>query len=132
MKTMMKGLIAVLLLIASGSVVLAGVAAIPDEPLPPVVQTLIGMKIPPKVVGKSGAPIPNFIEIGGGMLNRKIGSEAPKAELGYDEGIIDEKWPVFIVSAVHADRIKGVRLELFFDLLLHSKRQDFPTRSLSR
>ncbi len=102
---MMKGLIAALLLIACGSVVLAADnAPIPDEPLPQEVKALIGMKIPPKVLGRRGGDIPNFIEVGGGMLNRKIGSEVPKAELGYDEGVVDRKWPVFIVSAGHNDR----------------------------
>lgn len=113
MNTMMKGLIALLLLIASGSVVLAGDAPIPDEPLPPEVKKLIGMKIPPKNIGKSGAPIPNFIRFGEGNLNRQIGDETPRAELGYEEGLFDEKWPVFIVSSSHDDRtleILDVRL----------------------
>jgi hypothetical protein len=38
------------------------------------------------------------------MLNRQIGDEMPRAELVFEEGMVSEKWPVFIVSASHADR----------------------------
>lgn len=79
-----------------------------DEPLPPEVKALIGMKIPPKVVGKSGAPIPKFLSFGGGMLNRKIGNETPRAELIFEEGMVNEKWPVFIVYASHADKTREI------------------------
>lgn len=108
MKTMMKGLIAVLLLIASGAVVLAGDAPIQDEPLPPEVKKLIGMKIPPKIIGKSGAPIPKFLSFGGGMLNRQIGDAASWAELIYEEGTVEEKWAAFIVYASHADKSRVI------------------------
>jgi hypothetical protein len=108
MKTMMKGLIAALLLITSGTVVLAGDAAIPDGSLPPEVKKLIGMKIPPKVMGKRGGDIPNFIRFGGGMLNKQIGNETPRAELIYEEGLVVEKWPVFVVYASHADKTRDI------------------------
>lgn len=102
---MMKGLIAILLLIASGSVVLAGDAPIPDEPLPQEVRKLVGMKIPTDVVGSKGKYIPRFIRFGSGMLNRKIGNEVPKAELVYEEGLINEKWSVFMVSAMNENGV---------------------------
>lgn len=104
MKTILRNLLFVLLAMASGMAIQTGVAQAADEPLPLEVKKLIGMKIPPKVVGQRGGDIPNFIAFGSGMLNRQIGNETPKAELGYDEGIVGEKWPVFIVSASHHDR----------------------------
>ncbi len=104
MKAMTKGLIAALLLLASGTVALgADNAPIQDEPLPPEVKALIGMKIPPVIKDREPGRTPKFIRFSEGMLNRQIGNETPKAELGYEEGIIGEKWPVFIVSAVHKD-----------------------------
>lgn len=74
------------------------------EVLPPEVAAMIGMRIPPKVVGREPSELPKFIPFSSGMLNRKFGDESHKAELGYDEGIIDKKWPVFIVSAIHSDK----------------------------
>ena len=91
-------------MLAGGLALLAGNAQGADETLPPEVKALIGMKIPPKVVGKRGGDIPNFIQLNGGMLNRNIGNETPRAELGYEEGLVDKRWPVFIVSASHNDR----------------------------
>lgn len=99
-----KGLIAILLLIASEAVQ-AGDAAIQDEPLPPEVKKLIGMKIPTESVMRAGKYIPDFIRSGSGMLNKKIGNEIPKAELVYEEGIVASKWPVFIVSAMHSNGV---------------------------
>jgi hypothetical protein len=105
MKTMMKSLIVVLLLIASGAVVMAADnAPIQDEPLPPEVRKLIGMKIPPKVVGREPAHIPNFSLFGGSLLNWQIGYATPKADLAYEEGMLYEKWPVFFVIAFHSDK----------------------------
>ncbi|MBU1215259.1 MAG: hypothetical protein KKA63_08475 [Gammaproteobacteria bacterium] len=118
MKTMMKGLIAVLLLIASGAVALAGDAPIQDEPLPPEVKKLIGMKIPPKVVGQIGGSIPKFIYFGVSMLGKKIGNETPRSELIYEEGIVEGKWPVFFVIAMHNDKT----LEILDARLLPGKR----------
>lgn len=79
-----------------------------EGPMPPEVKALIGMKIPPKISGKSGAPIPKFITFGGGMLNRKIGNETSRKELIFEEGIVNEKWPVFIVYASHADKTREI------------------------
>lgn len=105
MKTMMKGMFLALLLIASGTVVRAADnALIQDEPLPLEVRKLIGMKIPPKVVGREPSELPKFIPFSSGMLNRKLGDESHRAELGYDEGVVDKKWPVFIVSVIHSDK----------------------------
>ena len=89
-------------------VIVTGNTLAADDALPPEVQNLIGMKIPPKVVGKSGAPIPNFIRFSGGMLNKQIGNEAPRAELIYEEGLVAEKWPVFVVYASHADKTRDI------------------------
>lgn len=108
MKTTMKSLIFALLAVVGGLAMLAGNAQGAEEHLPSEVQALVGMKIPPEIVGKSGSPIPKFIRFGGGMLNRKIGNETPRAELIYEEGIVDEKWPVFIVYASHADKTREI------------------------
>jgi hypothetical protein len=104
MKAIIRNLRFVLLAVVSSVVLLAGNAQCADEPLPPEVKALIGMKIPPKIAGKEPGHIPNFIRFGESMLNRQIGSETMKAELGYSEGMVGKKWPVFIVSAIHDDR----------------------------
>jgi hypothetical protein len=113
MKTILRNLLFLLLAMASGMAIPTSNAQVADEPLPPEVEVLIGMRIPPKIVGKRGGDIPNFVLFGGGMLNKQIGNEMPRAELVFDEGIVSEKWPVFIVSASHTDRtleILDVRL----------------------
>ncbi|MBU1777704.1 MAG: hypothetical protein KJ899_13850 [Gammaproteobacteria bacterium] len=101
MKTTMKGLIAVLLLIAGGAVVLAGDAPIADEPLPPEVKKLIGMKIPPKVVEKKGGSVPDFIGFEGMAL---IVDFESGIDLGYRAGFVGGKWPVLLVSRHFPDR----------------------------
>ncbi len=108
MKTMMKGLIALLLLIAGGAVVLAGDAPIQDEPLPPEVKKLIGMKIPPKVVGRDPSELPNFIGVSGSMLNRKLDNSQADAEIIYEEGVFNRKWAVFFVYASHTDKTREI------------------------
>lgn len=108
MKTLIRNLKFVMLAAVWGVALLAGNAQGEDEPLPQEVKALIGMKIPPKVVGKSGAPIPNFIRFSGGMLNKQIGNEAPRANLIYEEGLVAEKWPVFVVYASHADKTRDI------------------------
>jgi hypothetical protein len=89
-------------------VIVTGNTLAADNALPPEVQKLIGMKIPPKVMGKSGGDIPNFILFSGGMLNKKIGNETPRANLIYEEGLVAEKWPVFVVYASHADKTRDI------------------------
>lgn len=104
MKALQRNFILVFLAIICGMVLLTNAAHAEDELLPPEVKKLIGMKIPPKVVGQRGGDIPNFIRFGGGMLNRQIGNEIAKAELVFEEGLVGEKWPVFIVAASYGDR----------------------------
>ena len=73
MKTMMKGLLVALLLIASGAVVLAADnAPIQDEPLPPEVKKLIGMKIPPKALGRRG-DVPGWSHMWGAEIEGEKG-----------------------------------------------------------
>lgn len=87
---------------------LVGNAQGADEPLPPEVKKLVGMKIPPKVNGRTPAAIPGFIRLSGRMLDRQIGIETSRAELISEEGLLDEKWPVFIVYASHADKTREI------------------------
>lgn len=95
MNTMMKGLTALLLLIASGTMVMAGDAPTQDEPLPPEVRKLIGMKIKTKMEDA----IPDFHRSSGMMLDKELGIKGSGEYLVYEEGIVKAKWPVFIVSA---------------------------------
>ncbi len=102
MKATMKGLMALLLFIASGGMVLAADnAAIQDEPLPPEVKKLIGMKLQPKVVGRVPAHIPGFYEVTGALLGQ---DERHENELAYGEGVVANKWAVFIVERFLADK----------------------------
>lgn len=116
MKMTMRGFI--LFIAVGGMALLACKAQGADEALPPQVKALIGLKIPPEIVGQSGGAIPKFTLFGGGMLNRQIGNETPRAELIYDEGLVEKKWPVFIVYASHADKT----IEILDAQLLPKKR----------
>lgn len=95
MKTLIKGWFVLLLVAVSSSVVLAADEAIPDEPLPPEVKKLIGMKIKTKMENA----IPDFLRNSGMMLDKELGMKGSGEYLVYEEGIVKEKWPVFIVSA---------------------------------
>lgn len=102
MNTMMKGLIAVLLLIVSGAVVLAGDAPIQDEPLPPEVKKLIGMKLPPEIINMKQREIPGFVTVRGGIL---AGPEKEDTSaITYAEGLLDEKITVFFIERIYPDR----------------------------
>lgn len=70
-----------------------------DNAMPPEVSSLIGMKLPPKVVGKKTADIPNFIRLGGALISEELGNS-----LAYDEGIVGEKWPIFFIERIYGDR----------------------------
>jgi hypothetical protein len=83
------------------SALLASNAQCADEPLPPEVKALIGMKLPPKVVGKKQALIPDFKEVGGALVDT---DEKQGSSLAYSEGVVGNKWPVFIVERIASDR----------------------------
>ena len=104
MKILLKNFTAMTFAIACCLLLPTNTVRAEDEPLPPEVKALIGMNIPPKIVGKKGGNIPNFIRVSERNLNKQIGDEKPGAELGYEEGLLNEKWLVFIVSASHKDR----------------------------
>jgi hypothetical protein len=83
--------------IAGGMSVLAENAYCVDMSLPVEVQALIGMKIPPIIAGKASANIPNFVSKTSGW-----------GAISFDEGIVGDKWPVFIVELINADRSREV------------------------
>lgn len=90
----------VLFLIASGAVVQAGDMPIQDEPLPPEVKKLIGMKIP----AKAGDVVPGWKVIGAGML--VINSNAEK-KLGY-ELLYQKNISIFLVDVMNGDRNRTI------------------------
>lgn len=113
----------VMLAMAGWMLVATGSAYCGDIPLPPEVQALIGMKLPPvRVEGKdikmapwaraklppdyvrmSPARIPGFIYAGGALFY-SYDKDQPKDELGYSEGLADGKWPVFTIERIYEDK----------------------------
>ncbi|MBU1214990.1 MAG: hypothetical protein KKF58_05800 [Gammaproteobacteria bacterium] len=77
MKTMMKGLLVTALVVVGGFVMSAGNAQCADEPLPPEVKKLIGMRIP----AKAGDVVPGWKVMGAGIFGVKTGAGQ---ELGYE------------------------------------------------
>ncbi len=71
-----------------------------EDVMPPEVQKLIGMKILPKVVGRKQADIPNFHPISGALIDEDV---KQGSALTYSEGVVDNKWPVFIVEMIASD-----------------------------
>lgn len=70
-----------------------------DNAMPPEISSLIGMKLPPKVVGKKAADIPEFIYLGSALRSEESGSS-----LAYDEGLAGGKWPVFLIERIYKDK----------------------------
>ena len=99
MKTNLRSFIFILFTVVGGMGVLAGNAQAADAAMPPEVKALIGMKLPPLVVGKAAASIPNFISHGGSLLDEQSGEM-----LAYNEGIVGGKWPVFVVQRINKER----------------------------
>lgn len=99
MRTLQRNFISILLAIACGMVLLINIVHAEDEPLPPEVKALIGMKIPPKENGRSG-DIPKFTRLGGALIQEDELGNA----LAYDEGLIDGKWSVFFVERILRDK----------------------------
>lgn len=69
------------------------------EVLPPEVNAMIGMKIPPKENGRGG-DIPKFTRLGGALVQEDELGNA----LAYEEGLIDGKWSVFVVERILRDK----------------------------
>lgn len=82
-------------------VLLAGNAQGADDVLPPEVRALVGMKVPPKIVGKEPSPIPDFYYLGGALVDEDVKQDS---SLAYSEGVVAGKWPVFIVRRIASDR----------------------------
>lgn len=114
----------VMLAMAGWMLVVAGNAYCGDIPLPPEVQALIGMKLPPvRVEGKdikiapwvkpfppdyvrmSPASVPGFNHIGGALF---FENDKPKYSLAYSEGLANGKWPVFIIERIYEDKSKVI------------------------
>lgn len=123
MKTTMRGLLVTALFVVGGMVMSAGNAQCADEPLPPEVKKLIGMKIPPvRVEGKdikrapwakplpsnyvqlNPASVPDFISHGGINLRMEMVGES----LLVDEGMYKKRWPVFLVIRITENREKEI------------------------
>lgn len=101
MKTTLRGFIFVLLAVAGGMTLLMANAQGTEDALPPEVKALAGMKIQPKVVGEMPARIPNFIQTNGAMI---VIDEKSGNYLGYSEGFVSGKWPVFFTEHIHPDK----------------------------
>lgn len=82
-------------------VLVAGNAQGADEVMPPEVKAIIGMKLSPKVVGRKQAEIPGFHRITGALIGQ---DELQGNMLAYDEGVVGDKWPVFIVVRIASDQ----------------------------
>lgn len=65
-----------------------------EESLPPEVQSLIGMQIPPVVKNRARARIPNFIQ--------NNGNGGGVGDIVYEFGVVNGRWPVFVVA--HIDK----------------------------
>lgn len=96
----MKQLLLVLAF-AGGMSVMTGSASCEEYALQPEVNTLIGMKLPPKITveGNRTADIPEFIYLGGALISEESGSS-----LAYDEGLASGKWPVFLIKRIYEDK----------------------------
>lgn len=101
MKTTMRSLICVVLAVAGGLAMLAGNARGAEVAMPPEVKALIGMKLPPKIVGRTPADIPGFYQMSGALIWTE---EKQGNALTYDEGVVGDKWPVFIVGRISSDK----------------------------
>jgi hypothetical protein len=101
----------------AGWMLMAGAAYCGDAPLPPEVQALIGMKLPPvRVEGKDikmhpdikqrpdfvfmQTHIPGYTHIEGNIASLK---DKPGSQLWYETGFIGGKWPVLLVRRLHKD-----------------------------
>ncbi len=90
----------------TGGIILAGGsghAAEMEASLPPEVKALIGLKVPPEVVGKKPPRIPNFIHHGSAVLGG-VGKNFPGCHPGYAEGVVGARWPVFYVECIYPDK----------------------------
>jgi hypothetical protein len=97
MKTTLRDVFFVLLAVSGGMAMLAGNAQAAEEPLPPEVKALIGMKVSPVVAGRTPGVIPNFIKSNGSGGGRG-------ADIYYEFGVVASKWPVLLVERVYEDR----------------------------
>lgn len=96
----MRGLIFVVLVVASGMALLVGNARGADEAMPPEVKALIGTKIPPKVKNHTPADhIPNFISREWALID-----DRSDRRLAYTSGYFLGKWPVIIIERIYRDK----------------------------
>ena len=114
-----RGLLA--LAVASWMTSMPGNAYCGDIPVPPEVQALISMKLPPvRIEGKDiksvkpyppdfvrmvPTSIPEFIYVDGALIYE---NDKPKYSLGYSAGFADGKWPVFTLERIYEDKSKEI------------------------
>lgn len=101
MRKTMRGLIIAVLAVVGDIALQAGNARATDEAMPPEVKKLIGMKLPPKVAGRVPALIPDFYEVTGALVGQ---DEHQENEIAYSEGVVGNKWKVFIVERISTDK----------------------------
>lgn len=99
MKTTLRSL-TLALLAAVGSMALLANALAADEAMPPEVKALIGMKLPPLVVGKSAARVPRLVVKDGGVLR----NDDAGGVLGMDLGLFADKWPIVAIVKINSER----------------------------
>lgn len=97
MKTTMKIFMYILFAIAGEMTFLVGNAQCGDDVMPPDVRALTGMILPPEIVGRKPARVPNFIYVSS--------ADIPKGGhgLGYYEGLANGKWPVILIVRTYQD-----------------------------
>lgn len=86
--------------LAIGTIPVANAQCIGDS-LPPEVRTLIGMKLPPKIVGMKQAGIPGFSRVNGALLVDS--GEKTDSVLAYSEGLFEGKWSIFFLERIYPD-----------------------------
>lgn len=100
MKFTVKKIISASLLLVCSFAMQSCSAQDEKEALPPEVKAMIGIKIPPKIVGERGGDIPKFSRLGGALVKENDSGNT----LAYDEGVASGQWPVFFVERIFKDK----------------------------
>lgn len=85
---------------------IAGSAYCEDIPLPPEVQALVGMEIPPVIKGDARGSIPGFFMLGSsGPLSRYGINETAdgRSSFGLETGVLANGRPMLFVTVIHKD-----------------------------
>lgn len=101
---------------AGGMSVMAGSAYCRDISLPPEVQALIGMKIPPVIKGEAGGSIPGFFVLGSSAAVTGSGSSPiiEGMEIGFETGVLASGRPMLFVRG----HDKNLTTKIFDALML--------------